>query len=294
MTSRTWYEGRSALVTGASSGIGEEFASTLAGRGSNLLLTALPEEGQRMRDIAAKLTEQHRVRVEVVPMDLASPQGPTMLCAAADALSFEPEVLVNSAGFGIGGRFTEAPLDRQLQMIRLNVIGVVALTGLYLPRMVARGDGVVVNVGSTAALQPMPYLATYAATKAFLLSFGEALWAECHAAGVRTITVCSGPVETPFHARAGDTDAAAGAKAALKRRYLTPEMVVASALDAVDKDRPRVVRRLAGAKLVYGATVLATALLSRRRRLLAIERMNHWLFTPTEGADRASALSAPR
>lgn len=280
------------MVTGASSGIGEEFARTLASNGADVLLTALPQEEQRLSSIAAELTELHGVRTEVVAVDLASADGPEQLQAAADAMSFDPDVLVNSAGMGTGGRFTEAPLERQLQMIRLNVLGLVAVTGLYLPRMIARGDGVVINVGSTAALQPMPYLAAYAASKAFVLSLGEALWAECHATGVRVVTLCSGPVSTPFHHRAGDTETAVGAKALLKRRYLTTDMVVASALDAVEHDQPKVIRRLAGARLLYRVAAIVTALLPRRRALLVIERLNRWLFITRDG-DRASGPSAP-
>jgi short-subunit dehydrogenase len=139
----------------------------------------------------------------------------------------------------------------------------------------------------------MPYLAVYAATKAFLLSFGEALWAECHRTGVRTVTVCSGPVSTPFHERAGDTAPADGMRARTRDRYLTPEMVVGSALAAVERDEPRAVKRLPGAAALYGAAALMTGVLPRRRQLMGIERVNQWLLVDRN--DHLGLLkSAPR
>lgn len=273
------YAGRQALVTGASSGIGEAFARTLAARGADVLLTALPEEAPRLDEIAGALAAAHGIRAETAPMDLGAPDGPQRLHGAAEALGFTPSVLVNSAGLGAGGPFSQAPLERELLMIRLNVLGLVALTGLYLPRMVERGDGVIVNIGSTAGLQPMPYFAVYAATKAFVQSFGEALWAEGHRTGVRAVTLCSGPVSTPFHERAGDRSGGGrGVKRVLKRRHLTTDMVVASALQAVDRDRPTAVRRIAGARPAAAAVGLAATLAGRRGRLLATERVNRWLF----------------
>jgi short-subunit dehydrogenase len=272
------WEGKSALVTGASSGIGEAFAQTLAARGVDVLLTALADEQPRLAGIAAELIRRHAVRAEVLPIDLSVRDGPQRLAAAMEKRSLTPDMLVNSAGIGGGGRFDQVPLERQLEMVRLNVEAVVALTHLCLPAMIARGDGAVINIASTAALQPMPYMAVYAATKAFLLSFGEALWAECRGSGVRVVTLCNGPTSTPFHERAGDPGTASGIKAAIKRRYLTTDMVVASALEALERDQPRVVRRLAGARVVYGVARLAGALVTHRRRLAGIERFNRWLL----------------
>jgi short-subunit dehydrogenase len=272
------YRDSAALVTGASSGIGEAFARSLAAGGAGLLLTALPDEREPLERIAAELAAAHRIRAEVVPMDLSTPDGPMSLVEAADALGFEPRVLVNSAGFGLGGPFVEASLERQLAMLRVNVLALVALTGAYLPRMIERGDGVVVNIASTAAFQPMPYFATYSASKAFVLSFGEALWAEARGAGVRTVTVCSGPVSTPFHERAGDTSAATGVKRQIKRRYLAAESVVDAAFAAIEADRPRVVLRLPGGRALYAATSALTFFLPRRVEMLAIERFSRWLF----------------
>ena len=274
------YSGRSALVTGASSGIGEAFASALAARGANLLLTALPEEHDQLEELASKLSASHGVRTKIVALDLTALDGPRTLAEHAARVAFEPTVLVNNAGFGLGGPFVDQPIERQLAMIRLNVSALVALTGEYLPRMVERGEGVVVNIASTAAFQPLPYFAVYSATKAFVLSFGEALWAEVRSSGVRVTTVCSGPVSTPFHERAGDRGQATGLKRQVRRRYLTADSVVAAAFEAIEDDRPRVVLRLPGGRVVYGAASAVTLFLPRRREVLAIERFSRWLFPP--------------
>jgi len=272
------YRGSAALVTGASSGIGEAFARELAAGGSDVLLTALPEEQDRLDRIASELSASHGMRAEVVPMDLSAPGGPEALVDAARRIEFEPRVLVNSAGFGLGGPFVEASLERQLAMIRVNVLALVTLTGSFMPRMIERGEGVVVNIASTSALQPMPYFAAYAASKAFVLSLGEALWAEARPAGVRVVTVCTGPVSTPFHERAGDTGDATGMKSQMKKRYLKPEDVVSAAFAAVEADRPRVVLRLPGGRLFFGATSVVGALVPRRWEVLALERFSRWLF----------------
>ncbi|CCF83364.1 SDR family NAD(P)-dependent oxidoreductase [Nitrolancea hollandica] len=275
------YQARSALVTGASSGIGEAFARGLAARGMNLLLTALPEDESLLRAIAMELSEQHGVRTEAVAIDLAEHDAGRRLQAAGDALGFEPDLLVNNAGIGTRGVFAELPLDLQLDMIRVNIEALVALTGLYVPRMVARRDGAVINVASTAAFAPIPYFAVYAASKAFVQRFGEALWAENHRHGVRITTVCPGPVFTRFQGRFG-TKAPASRYAlffwrilhVILPRPLTVEMIVADTLQALEQDQPTVVRRVPGAGPVYHSIALAMNALPQRLRLLAIERIN--------------------
>jgi short-subunit dehydrogenase len=271
------FQRRAALVTGASSGIGEAFARTLALEGVDVLLTSVPEEEGRLRAIAAELSG-HGARAEVIPMDLAERDGPRRLQAGADELGFEPDMLVNSAGIGVSGRFAELPLDEQLRMIHVNVEALVALTGLYLPRMAARSHGAIVQVGSTAALQPMPYFGVYAASKAFVQSFGEAMWAEHRHAGVRVLTVCSGPVATPFHDRGGNGQPPRGIGRFLKRRYLTADMVVSSALRALERDRPTVVRRLPGVRFAYYPAAAAASVVPRRHRLIASEYLTRWLL----------------
>jgi short-subunit dehydrogenase len=176
-------------------------------------------------------------------------------------------MLVNCAGIGAVGAFSRLPLERQLAMIHINVEALVALTGLYLPRLVAKGHGAVINVASTAAMAPVPYLAVYAASKAFVLSFSEALWAECRRYGVRVVATCPGPVATGFHARA---------ESVVPPFQLNTGAVVAAALDSLDRDRPTIVQRVPGFGLLYAA--LASPVVPRRLRLVVGERVAHWCF----------------
>jgi short-subunit dehydrogenase len=272
------HRGGAALVTGASSGIGEAFARVLAGRGVDVLLAALPHEQERLDAIAHDLGDRHGVRCVTFGNDLAERDGPAELQAAADERRFEPDLVVNSAGLGHAGRFSQAPLDDQMRMLHVNVEALVRLTGLYLPRMVERGAGSVINVASTAAFQPMPYFSVYAASKAFVLSFGEALWAEHREAGVRVVTVCSGPVETAFHGDPGETSDQRGVKGFLRRRYMTPERVAESGLQAVERDQPLVVIRMPGVGLLYHPVAMVRGLIPVRARLKASERMHRWYF----------------
>jgi short-subunit dehydrogenase len=272
------HRGAAALVTGASSGIGEAFARALARRRVDVLLTALPREHERLDAIAHDLGDRHGVRCVTVALDLAEREGPAALQAAADELEFEPDLVVNSAGLGHAGRFSTADPDEQARMLHVNVEALVRLAGLYLPRMVERGAGSVVNVASTAAFQPMPYFAVYAASKAFVLSFGEALWAEHREAGVRVVTVCTGPVETAFHGSPGETAEQGRVKGFLRRRYMTPERVAEIGLDAVEQDRPLVVVRMPGVGLLYHPIAMARGLVPVRARLKASERMHRWYF----------------
>ncbi len=238
---------KTALITGASSGIGEAFAGALAQRGTALLLAARSEH--RLERIAGELRASHGPRVEVVPIDLAERDAAERLQAAADERGLEPDLLINNAGFGSVGPFAAEPLDQQLEMVRVNVEGLVALTGLYLPRMLARRSGAILNVASTAAYQPLPYMAVYAASKAFVLSFSEALWAECRGAGVRVVALCPGPVaDTRFGERARMDPSLFNDVRSMPR-----ERVVAEALRALDRGGPTVVPGLANRLLAMMA-----------------------------------------
>jgi uncharacterized protein len=265
--------GGSALVTGASAGIGEGFARALAGRGVDLLLTALPEETERLAALADELTDQHGVRCLTVAVDLAEREGPARLRAAAERDGFEPDLLVNNAGVMSAGAFATAPLESSLEIVHVNVEAVVRLSRLFVQPMVERRSGAILNVASTAAFQPQPYFAVYAASKAFVLSLGQALWAECRDSGVRVLTVCVGPVET--RAR---TDARTAARRFLRRRFLTPERVAETSLGALARDRPVVVMRMPGVGLLYSAVSLIRSALPLAKWLRLSARINRRLY----------------
>jgi short-subunit dehydrogenase len=190
-----------ALVTGASSGIGAALARRLARDGKPLVLTA--RRLDRLEGLADELRSRHHLPVTVISNDLARAGGPAALVEELDRRGIGVDWLVNNAGFGSVGLFHRLPLERELEEIRVNARAPLELTGRLLPAMVRRGRGVVLNVSSMAAFGPMPYSATYAATKAFLLSFSEALMVELDGTGVRVVCVCPGFTRTEFQEKAG-------------------------------------------------------------------------------------------
>ena len=184
-----------ALVTGASSGIGEAFARRLARDGYGLVLCA--RRAERLEALAADLRARHGVTVEVLPADLAEPG--TAARVAVGALAGGPiDLLVNNAGVGLFGPFSEIPVERALAVVRLNIEALVDLTWRLAGPMRERRRGAIIQVASATAFQPLPYVAVYAATKAFVLSFGEAISEELRADGVRVLTVCPGTTDTEF------------------------------------------------------------------------------------------------
>lgn len=269
--------GQAALVTGASSGIGAAFARRLARGGVDLLITARPEDEEPLVRLAGELAERHGIVCHAVAVDLALPDGPDELHAAAQQRGFAPDLLVNNAGLGTSGPFAAASLEAELQMLHLNVEAVVRLTRLFIGAMVARDRGAVVNVASTAAFQPQPYFAVYAASKAFLLRFGEALWAEQRSSGVRVLTVCAGAIAAtgPAPRREGPV------REFLKRRYLTVDDVVEGALGGLERDEPVVVLRMPVLGRAYHVRTLLGGLTTRRARLRTAERLNRWYFERT-------------
>jgi len=188
------------LITGASSGIGEEFARQLAERGQGVFLVARRED--RLRALAEELSAKHGVRAEFATADLADDADVAALPAKVAERGLAVEMLVNSAGFSTVGDVHANP-DRQVGMVKVNCEALVALTSAFLPEMVGRGRGVVIQVASMAAFQPIPSQAVYAATKAFVLSFNEAVHTELHGTGVTMTALCPGPVETEFVEAAG-------------------------------------------------------------------------------------------
>jgi uncharacterized protein len=217
------------LVTGASSGIGAEIARELARRGHGVTLAARREE--RLRELAEELSGEHGVRAETISADVADESERKRLKAQLMERNLAVEVLVNNAGFGSGGAFAELEAEKEAEMVRTNVEAVVALTGMFVPDMVDRGRGAVLNVASLIAFQPVPFQATYGATKAAVLSFSDALHDELRGSGVTITSVCPGPVRTEF----GESGGFGGADDRIPDRFwLEAERVAADAVNAME------------------------------------------------------------
>ena len=250
------FKGATVLVTGASSGIGEAFAHNLANRGANLILMARSED--KLRQIAKELSERHEIQVNVFSGDLSRPDTPQQLWGQVQAASLSVDVLINNAGFGKCGPFLEYDYQSYQEMLNLNIKALVGLTHLFLPEMLKKGDGGIINVASTAAFQPIPYLATYSATKAFVLGFSESLWGEYHEHGLTVLALCPGNTTTNF----ADV---ANADVARMTRAETPETVVETGLKAFLKGRSYVIP---GRSVNYLLANLSRLL--PRRRVLGI------------------------
>lgn len=255
-----------ALITGASSGIGAEFAGQLATLGMDLVLVARRRD--RLAAQSERLADEHGVSCTVLCKDLSRPEAAEDLFAETMERGLEVDWLVNNAGFGTRGRFSDLPLEREIEAIRLNVEALVALTRLFLPGMIERGRGQIVNVASTSAFQAMPYMATYAATKAFVLSFSEAIATETFRTGVNVIAVCPGLTRTEFQAVAG-----VGAKEMPDVFFLNAADVVRESIEAAREGRQVVVNgwmnrlALAGTQFIpRGILARATATVSRPKR----------------------------
>ncbi len=189
------------LITGASAGLGWELSHCFGAEAKRLVVVARRED--RLRELAGELEKRYGVQVKVCATDLTEPRAVQKLIEELEAEAIQVDGLVNNAGFGARGAFVELDLDRQLAMIQLNVNALVELTGRLLPGMVERGRGGIVNVASTAAFQPGPKMAVYYATKAFVLSFSEALYEELKATGITVSCLAPGPTQTEFGAVSG-------------------------------------------------------------------------------------------
>jgi short-subunit dehydrogenase len=220
------------LVTGASSGIGEEIARQLAAKGHHLILVARRVE--RLETLADELGRLHGIRADVLPADLGDPAARDRLVTEAEALGVALSGLVNNAGLGGSGFFAKSDQEHEREMVRVNVDALHHLTGAFLPGMVGRGEGAVLNVASLAANQPLPLFATYAATKAFVLSFSEALHGELSGTGVSVTALCPGPVPTEF----GDIAGMGNVEETLPGIVTLPtEQVAREAIDGMERGR---------------------------------------------------------
>lgn len=204
-----------ALITGASGGIGYELALEHVQRGGDVVLVARSED--KLREYQATWEKNYGVKVHVIGMDLALPGSAQSVYDAVAAKGLTVDILINNAGFGQYGLFEESDLERATQMLELNIVALTALTRLFVADMVRRGSGRIMNVASTAAFQPVPIMAVYAATKAYVLSFSEALNNEVSASGVTVTTLCPGPTTSGFQ----DAAAMHGARMADRRLMAT-------------------------------------------------------------------------
>jgi short-subunit dehydrogenase len=248
------YQPRRSLVTGASSGIGAAFARRLAARGSDLVLVA--RRADRLDALAEELRAAHRVRVDVHPADLAKPGAGRSLRTVIEG---DVDTVINNAGLGAHGPLAEADPETLERMIAVDVAAVVDVTRAFLPPMIASGSGAIVNVASTAAFQAVPLMAVYGASKAFVLSFTEAVWHEARPHGVRVTALAPGFTDTEFFDVAGNAEATVG-------RVRTPDSVAAAGLHALDRRAtpPHVV---AGVDNAIGAVA---ARLSPRRLVIPV------------------------
>jgi len=240
----SWSE--AALVTGASSGIGRELARLFAENGLAVVLVARRLE--RLDELARELEYRHGAKTVVLAEDLTDVQAPARIYDTLRARDIEVEYLVNNAGFGDGGSFAHAELGKQLSMITLNIRALTHLTGLFVPVMVSRKRGKILNVGSTAGFQPGPYMATYYATKAFVNSFTEALAHELTGTGVTATLSCPGPTETEFRKIAGTE----GTRTLKRPASMSASQVAREAYDAMMEGKPMVVHGTVNKALLQG------------------------------------------
>jgi hypothetical protein len=258
---------RTCLVTGASSGIGVEFARILAKRGYGVTLVARREEP--LRKLAGELTVANpSVRAEVVTADLSDQGSRRAIADRIHELGLTVDVLVNNAGVTTTGPVSAADRDREVAMVRTDVEAVVDLCSTYVPEMVGRGTGAILNVASTAAFQPLPGQAGYGASKAFVLSYTRALNAELHGTGVTVTALCPGPVKTGF-IEAGGFDAEAAEKSLPKVMWLPAADVARAAIDGLDHGRPVVIPGAVNKLAAYGGH------LTPRRLLLPLVARSH-------------------
>ena len=257
-----------ALVTGASSGIGAEIARLLAEKGHGVTLVARRED--RLAALARELESKRHVRAEVIACDLSEESARERLVETVRERGLEVEILINNAGFGSAGNFQDLDLDNELRMVRTNVEAVVHLCGVYTPGMIDRGRGAVLNVASVAGFQPLPRQSTYAASKAFVLSFTEALSSDLKGTGVTATALCPGPVKSEFTDRHEGFDAADSSPDFI---WMSSEDTAEAAVSGLERGK-RVVVPGIGNRLnaIAGQHVPRSALLPALRRFYPLGR----------------------
>ncbi len=255
------------LITGASSGIGLELTKLFAADGSQLILVARREEN--LKELSEKLFAEHGTQSIVIPMDLSLSDSPRQLFHKVNELGLKVDLLVNNAGFGQYGQFIEIPLQRHLDMLQVNVSALVELTHLFLGGMLERKTGSILNIGSTASFQPGPNSSVYYATKAFVLSFSEALWVEAKRSNVHVCCLCPGPTKTEF-----GEDSKMGSTLLFKYNCMSVEAVAKAGHRGIRKRKRFVMPGIINNLLSWSVRI------APRRFLL---RIMDWLQPPTSG-----------
>ncbi len=227
---------KTALITGASYGIGATFARELAARKTDVILVARSED--KLQQLATELQERYGIKAEVIVQDLTEPAAGTKLFESVAQKRLTVDLLINNAGFGDYGTFADRDLQRQLDMVQLNIKVLVELTHLFLKQMRERRSGSIINVSSIGGFQPIPYMSVYAASKAFVLSFTEALGAENQNTGVTVQALCPGPTKSNFFENAKFPQSV---DATSSQNYADSEEVVRDSLDALNKNQSNVV-----------------------------------------------------
>ncbi|MDO0928882.1 SDR family oxidoreductase [Streptomyces sp. TG1A-8] len=257
------YRGQTTLITGASAGLGAEFARQLAARDSDLVLVARRKE--RLEELAAELRAHHHIQVHVVEMDLATDNPGQALATRMDQLGLHVTSLINNAGFATFGPFHQADPERLRREVAVDVTAVADVSRAFIEQLRTEGRGVLVNVASMAAYQPNPRMALYGATKAFVLSLTEALWEESRGTGLRVLALSPGATRTEFFDVVGTTQAAG------KSRLASPVDVVRTALTALDRRNPP--PSVIAGRMNRVMAFLARRLATRRQVIRAIGRL---------------------
>jgi uncharacterized protein len=246
---------RATLITGASGGIGEVFARRLAAEKHNLVLVA--RSADKLRQLSGELAGEHGIQALPVRLDLTEFEADKRLFEETERNGIEVDWLINNAGFGSMGDFATLELERELRMIDLNISALLALTHRYLQGMRERRRGTIINVSSAAGFQPIPFMATYAATKAFVTSFSEAIAEENRPYGIQVLALCPGSTETNFHA-AANMDRAMSVKG-----QETPEQVVETAMKAIGTGRSKIVSGWANWAVASATNFVPNSLITR-------------------------------
>lgn len=259
------YQNSTALITGASGGLGEAFAEQLAARGANLVLAGRSQ--QKVEPIARRIEQQYKIQATALTADFALPGAAEELIGEIRRRGIEIDLLVNNAGFGVFEQFFAAPLDRQMEQIDVNVKALVTLTHAFVPAMVERGRGAAINVASIAAFQPLASANIYAASKSFVLFFSQALAREIAWSGVRVLAVCPGPVATQFYADKAPTLA--------RNKMDTPQQVVRESLLALEKNKRVVIPGKLSGRLGAFAVRLLPGNLVAKIAESKVRQLNH-------------------